>query len=137
MAETFNLNTFLNEYKSYNNRQYTAAENGQAAMEERDVQRAQEAISSSGFLALTLGEKLTELGIGKRVMQQIGDTAVGAVSDIFRPLSEWLDKYENVFDEKVYNSLIQSDAKQMFFAKQALDSESRNNVHGQRFVADF
>ena len=136
MAESFNLNTFLNEYKNYNNRQYTAAENGKAAMEERDIQRAQEAVQGSGFLSLTLSEKMAELGIGERVMQQIGDTAIGAVTDIFRPLGDWLDKYENIFDEKMYNAELQANGKQMFFTRQALDRETQTTT-GQRFVADF
>ena len=136
MAESFNLNTFLNEYKNYNNRQYTAAENGKAAMEERDIQRAQEAVQGSGFLSLTLSEKMAELGIGERVMQQIGDTAIGAVTDIFRPLGDWLDKYENIFDEKMYNAELQANGKQMFFTRQALDRETQTTT-GQKFVADF
>lgn len=136
MAESFNLNTFLNEYKNYNNRQYTAAENGKAAMEERDMQRAQEAVQGSGFLSLTLSEKMAELGIGERVMQQIGDTAVNAVTDIFRPLGDWLDKYENIFDEKMYNAELQANGKQMFFTRQALSRETETTT-GQRFVADF
>lgn len=136
MAESFNLKTFLNEYKNYNNRQYTAAENGKAAMEERDIQRAQEAVQGSGFLSLTLSEKMAELGIGERVMQQIGDTAIGAVTDIFRPLGDWLDKYENIFDEKMYNAELQANGKQMFFTRQALSRETETTT-GQKFVADF
>lgn len=136
MAESFNLNTFLQEYKTYGNRQYTAAENGKAAMEERDLQRAQEAVQGSGFLSLTLKEKMAELGIGERVIQQLGDTAVGAFTDIFRPLGEWLDKYENIFDENIYNAELQANGKQMFFTRQALNKETQTTT-GQKFVADF
>ncbi len=136
MAESFNLNSFLNEYKNYNNRQYTAAENGKAAMEQRDIQRAQEAVANNSFLSLTLSEKMAELGIGERVLQQLGDTAVGAVTDIFKPLSEWLDKYENIFDERMYNAELQANGKQMFFTRQALNKETETTT-GQMFVADF
>ncbi len=136
MAESFNLNSFLNEYKNYNNRQYTAAENGKAAMEQRDIQRAQEAVENNTFLSLTLSEKMAELGIGKRVIQQIGDTAVGAVGDIFKPLAEWLEKYENIFDERIYNAELQANGKQMFFTRQALNKETETTT-GQMFVADF
>ena len=137
MAETFNLNTFLQEQKFYNNRQYTAAENGKAAMEQRDIERAQNAVQEQGFLSLTLGEKLNEIGLGKRVIQQIGDTAVGAVEGIITPITDWLEKYEHVYDQKVYNAEMQAMGKQMFFAKQALTIEAASGDVGQKFVYDM
>ncbi len=137
MAEAFNLNSFLNEYKSYNNRQYTAAENGKAAMEERELERAKEAVQSTGFLGITLSEKLTELGIGKRVVEQIGDTAKGMVTGVVSPFTEWLEKYEKVFDERVYNSEMQTMGAQMFFTRNELSLEAASHNVGQRFVADF
>ena len=83
---------------------------------------------------LTLSNKL---GIGERVLQQIGDTAVGAVEEIISPLTEWLDKYEHVYDEKAYNSEIQAMGKQMFFARQALAEEASTAPVGQKFVYDM
>ena len=50
MAEAFNLNNFLREQATYNQRQYTAIENGKAAMEARAIEKAQEAIAKTGFL---------------------------------------------------------------------------------------
>lgn len=138
MANSFNLNTFLNEQASYMNMKYTAAENGKAAMEERDLERAKEAIEGSGkFLGLTLGEKMKELGIGERVMQQVVDTATGLVTDIIDPLTEYLNKYEKVFDQDLYKAEIQSYAKQMFFSGQALKEEAASGEVGQRFVYDM
>ena len=58
MAEAFNLNTFLSEQQTYTQRKYTNAENAQAAMEARDIERAEEAVANNGLLSLTLGEKL-------------------------------------------------------------------------------
>ena len=136
MAESFNLNNFLREQASYNLKQYTAVENGKAAMEARAIEKAEEAINN-GFLGLTLSEKIAELGIGSRVLQQLGDTAAGAVEDIISPLTNWLDKYENIFDENVYNAQIQSMGKQMFFARQALSQEASETPVGQRFVYDM
>ena len=133
MSESFNLNNFLREQASYNLRQYTATENGKAAMEARAIEKAQEAVNN-GFLGLTLSNKL---GIGERVLQQIGDTAVGAVEEIISPLTEWLDKYEHVYDEKAYNSEIQAMGKQMFFARQALAQEASYAPVGQKFVYDM
>ena len=134
MAESFNLNTFLNEYKTYNNKSYTAAENAQAAMEAREIAQAENAVENKGFLGLTLSEKMKELGIGERVLQQVADTAVGVVADIVSPLTEYLDKYEHVFDQEGYKTEIQSYAKQMFFSKNAMSSEASKDPAGQQFT---
>ena len=137
MAEAFNLNSFLQEYKSYNNRQYTAIENGKAAMEARELEKAKEAVSENKFLGLTLSEKLTELGVGKRVIQQLGDTAIGAVEGIISPVTEWLEKYEHAYDENIFKAEIQAMGKQMFFARQALSEEASVAPVGQKFVYDM
>ena len=137
MAEAFNLNKFLNEQATYNMRQYTAVENGKAAMEARAVEQAKEAVSNNGFLGLTLSEKINELGVGKRVIQQLGDTAVNAVESIVSPLTDWLEKYEHVYDQNIFKSEIQSMGKQMFFAKQALSQEAAEGKIGQNFVYDM
>ena len=134
----FIMQNFLNEYKSYNNRKYTAVEAGKAAMEERDVKRAEDAVNGQGLLSLTLSEKLVnDLGLGKRVVQQLGDTAIGAVEEIVSPITNWLEKYEHIFDEKVYNAEMQAMGKQMFFARQALAEEAASGAVGQKFVIDM
>lgn len=133
----FEMNNFLNEYQTYNARKYTAAENGLAAMEARQVANAQEAIASEGLLSLTLGEKLSELGLGKRVVQQLGETAKGAVEEIVSPIKNYLEKYENIFDERVYNTEMQAMGSQMFFTRQALTEEAASGQVGQRFVFDM
>ena len=69
-------------------------------------------------------EKINELGLGKRVVQQLGDTAVGAIENVVSPLTEWLEKYEHVYDQNIFNTEMQSMGKQMFFAKQALSAEA-------------
>ena len=134
MAESFNLNQFLNEYSTYNNRQYTAAENGKAAMEKREEERAKEATKQEGFLGITLSEKIAELGIGERVVQQLGDTAINAVGNVVAPISDWLEKYEHIYDERIYNEEIQSMGKQMFFAKRELAMAAADDKVGQNFV---
>ena len=136
MAESFNLNTFLNEYKSYNNRQYTSAENGKEAMEARDIARAEEAVNGN-LLKITLGEKFKEMGVGPKVMQQIADTAENALKGIVSPLTDYLDKYENIFDQNVYNAEIQSYAKQMFFANQALSYDASSKLIAQKFIMNM
>lgn len=133
----FNLNQFLQEYQTYNNRQYTAAENGQAAMEQREIQKAEEAVRDNGFLSLTLSEKLAELGIGDRVIQQIGDSALNVLKEFVNPITDYFEKYENIFDEEKYNSELQSYAKQMFYAKQALTEDASERASGQKFVYDM
>ena len=137
MAETFNLNNFLQTYKTQTydpTKQHAAAEE---RMEERLQEQAKEAVENKGFLTLTLSEKMAELGIGERVLQQVADTATGLVTNMVDPLNEYLKKYENIFDERVYNSEIQSYAKQMFFASQAMREDASENTTGQNFVYDM
>lgn len=137
MAETFNLNNFLQTYKTSTydpTKQHAAAEE---KMEARLNEQAEEAVQSNGFLSLTLAEKMSELGIGKRVVQQVADTAVGLVTDIVNPIGDYLEKYENIFDQRVYHTEIQSYAKQMFFASQAMQQEASENTTGQNFVYDM
>ena len=137
MAETFNLNNFLQTYKTQTydpTKQHAAAE---AKMEANLEAKAEEAVSGNGFLSLTLSEKMAELGIGERVMQQVADTATGFVTDIIDPLNDYLKKYENIFDQRVYRTEIQSYAKQMFFASQAMKQEASEDTKGQNFVYDM
>ena len=137
MAESFNLNSFLQTYKhsTYDpTKQHTAAEEN---MEQQLVQKAEEAIKGNGLLSLTLSEKMAELGIGDRVLEQIGETAANLVLDIVNPISDYLEKYENIFDQRVYNTEIQSYAKQMFFSSQAMQKQAAENPVGQKFVYDM
>ena len=139
MAADFNMNTFLNEQSSYLNRNYTNVENGKAAMEAADIQRAKEAVEAEegSFLSLTLGEKLKELGVGEHVLNQLKETALNTVTGVFTPLSDYLKKYENIFDQNVYNAELQANGKQMFFTRMALAQESEQDEKGQKFVYDM
>ena len=137
MAETFNLNNFLQTYKTQTydpTKKHAAAEE---RMEAKLQEQAQEAVQQKGLLTLTLSEKMAELGLGERVLQQMGETAASLVTDIVTPLGDYLAKYENIFDQKVYNSGIQSYAKQMFFASRAMAQEAAGNTTGQNFVYDM
>ena len=137
MAETFNLNNFLQTYK---NNTYDPTNKNAAAeknMEAKRVENAQIAINTNRLLSLTLGEKIAELGIGERVLEQLTDTAVGIFTDTINPLTEYLNKYENIFDQNVYNAEIQTYAKQMFFASQAMREDSEERNVGQKFVYDM
>ena len=137
MAETFNLNNFLQTYKTQTydpTKQHAAAEE---RMEERLQEQAAEAVTNKGFLSLTFSEKMAELGVGERVLQQVADTATGLITDIVDPLNDYLKKYENIFDQRVYHSEIQSYAKQMFFASQAMKQEASEDTTGQNFVYDM
>ena len=137
MTESFNLNHYLQTYQKTNydpTKQHAAAE---AKMEEKLQQQAAEAVQGNSFLSLTLSEKMAELGIGERVLKQMGDTAASLITDIVTPLGDYLSKYENIFDQRVYNSEIQSYAKQMFFASQAMKEEASEDTKGQNFVYDM
>ena len=137
MAEAFNLNTFLQTYKhnTYDpTKQHAIAEE---KMETKLQEQAREAVEPKNFLSLTLSEKMAELGLGERTLKQVADTAIGMVTDIVNPIEDYLAKYENIFDQKAYNAEIQSYAKQMFFASQAMRQDAAENTTGQNFVYDM
>ena len=137
MAETFNLNSFLQTYQhnTYDpTKQHAAAEKN---MEEKLVQQAENAVKEGRLLTLTLSEKMAELGVGERVLQQVADTATNIIMDVVNPIGEYLEKYENIFDQNVYNTEIQSYAKQMFFSSQAMQNQAAENPVGQTFVYDM
>ena len=137
MAETFNLNNFLQTYKTQTYDPTKQHADAEERMEAKLQERAKEAVENKGFLTLTLSEKMAELGIGERVLKQVADTATGLVTDIVDPLNEYLKKYENIFDQRVYNSEIQSYARQMFFASKAMKEEASEDTKGQNFVYDM
>lgn len=137
MAESFNLNNFLNTYKTQTYDPTKLHANAEANMEAAELQKAEQAVKESGFLTLTLSEKLAELGVGERVMQQFADTAMNILMDTINPLTDYLDKYENIFDQNVYNAEIQSYAKQMFFAGQAMKQQAAESTTGQKFVYEM
>lgn len=137
MAEAFNLNTFLQTYKhnTYDpTKQHALAEE---KMEAKLKEQAKEAVEPKNFLSLTLSEKMAELGLGERTLRQVADTAIGMVTDIVNPIEDYLAKYENIFDQKAYNAEIQSYAKQMFFASQAMKQDAVTRTAGQNFVFDM
>ena len=137
MAEAFNLNQFLQTYKTNTYDPTKQHANAEEKMETKRLEQAQAAVNNGGLLSLTLSEKMAELGVGERVLQQVADTAVGIITDVVNPLSDYLEKYEKVFDENIYNAEIQAYAKQMFFASQAMKQDAAENVVGQNFVLDM
>ena len=137
MAEAFNLNTFLQTYQqsTYDpTKQHAAAE---ANMEQQLVEQAENAVKSTGLLTLTLSEKLAEAGIGERALQQFADSAMNLLTEVVNPIGDYLEKYENIFDQRIYNSEIQSYAKQMFFSSQAMKAQAAENPVGQNFVYEM
>ena len=137
MAESFNLNNFLQTYKTATYDPTKQHANAEEKMESKLVEQAEEAVKGNGLLSLTLSEKMAELGIGERTLQQFADTAIGLITDVVNPIGDYLEKYENIFDENVYNAEIQTYAKQMFFASQAMKQDAAKNTVGQNFVLDM
>ena len=137
MAEAFNLNNFLQTYKTATydpTKQHASAEE---KMETKRLEQAEAAVNNGKLLTLTLSEKIAELGVGERVLKQVADTAIGIVTEVVNPIGDYLEKYENIFDENVYNAEIQTYAKQMFFASQAMKKDAAENTVGQNFVLDM
>ena len=136
MAESFNLNNFLNTYKQT---AYDPAKRDAAAKEhmEKNLEKKAEEAVKNNLLSLTVGEKIKELGFGPRVAQQIADTALGRIKDLVNPLTDYLNKYENIFDENMYKSEIQSYAKQFFFAAEEMKKEDGKKAAGLIFTRDM
>lgn len=139
MSSSFNLNNFLNEYQNYN-KAYTAEELGHKAMETRDIQRAEAAVNQQQLLSLTLGEKLSKV-VGKRTMQQIGETASNLVFGVFEPITDYLEKYENIFDGSYKNEL-NAMGYQMYSTQKVLSEDIMSRAEtgalaGAKFVMDM
>jgi hypothetical protein len=138
MAESFNLNRVLQEQNSYVQRQYTAGENGRAAMEQRELQNAQKAIEAqSGFLSLTLEEKIKEIMVPERVLQEFSDVAIKTLTGAVQPFLDWLEENEVYYTDNLFNTAIQADAKQLFYTKWALSKEASDAEVGTQFYASY
>ena len=137
MAESFNLNSFLQSYKQTTYDPTKQHTNAEKVMEQKRLQQAEDAVNGSGLLSLTLSEKMTEMGLGERALKQFADTAINMVADVVNPIGDYLEKYENIFDQNVYHAEIQTYAKQMFFASQAMKQDASERPVGQNFVYDM
>ena len=138
MAESFNLQNVLREQHSYVQRQYTAGENGRAAMEQRELENAQKAIESQkGFLSLTLEEKIKDIMIPERVLQEFQEVAVNTLMGTINPFLQWLEENEVYYTDNLFTTAIQADAKQLFYTKFALSKEASEGATGQKFVYDM
>ena len=139
MAESFNLQKVLQEQNSYVQRQYTAGENGIAAMEARELEQAKQAVEAQqGFLGLTLQQKIQDLMIPERVLQEFGDTAVNTLMGVIDPFLQWLEENEVYYTENMFTTAIQADAKQLYYTKYALAKEAAGpDKAGQTFYAAF
>ncbi len=138
MAEMFNLNQALENQHAYAQRKFTGGENGLAAMEQRELQKAQQAIEAQqGFLSLTLKEKIQELVVSDRVLQEFSDVAVKTLTGAVQPFLDWLKEYEVYYTENLFTEAIQSDAKQLTYTAYALSDEASKEQLGQNFYAAF
>ena len=59
------------------------------------------------------------------------------IRDLINPLTDYLNKYENIFDENMYKSELQSYAKQTFFASYAMKEEDDKNPIGRNFTYEM
>ena len=136
MADSFNLDNFKNNsYKASIYDPTNLYAKAEANMEAEDIKRAEAEVGKQeGLLSLTIKGKLAEYGIGERVMQQLKDTAVGMLTDVIDPLTDYLEKYEKVFDENLFNSEFQGYAKELFFSNYAMSEEDAQKEVGRKFM---
>ena len=137
--ESFNLQQVLREQNSYVQRQYTAGENGQAAMEARELQNAEQAVQAeSGFLGLTLKQKIQDIMVPERVLEEFQSVAVQTLMGSIQPFLDWLEENEVYYTENMFTNAIQADAKQLYYTKYALSQEAAGEGQaGQNFYASF
>ncbi len=138
MTESFfNLNQVLQEQNTYVQQKYTAEENGKAAMERRELQNAQQAINNQrSFLNLTLQEKIQEIMIPERVMQEFESVAVKTLFGAIEPFFNWLEENEMYYTENLFEQAIRADAKQLFYTKNALKHQASEGNVGQGLTID-
>ena len=126
----YNFNQVVKNSLAYLNKEYTAKAIAEANMEEQEIARAKAAIDAQPTLGtLTLGDRLAQAGFGKHVAQQIVDTAVGAVAGIVSPLTEYLNKYEMAYDEKLFMQEFNKDAFQLHTASREMEKEAARGVY--------
>jgi hypothetical protein len=137
--ESFNLQQVLREQNSYVQRQYTAGENGQAAMEARELANAEQAVQAqSGFLGLTLQQKIQDIMIPERVLEEFQSVAVQTLMSAVEPFLNWLEENEVYYTDNLFKTAIQADAKQLYYTKYALQKEAAGDEKaGQNFYASF
>lgn len=128
----YNFNQVVKNSLAYLNKEYTAKAIAEANMEEQEIARAKAAVETqkAGVLgSLTLGDRLAQAGFGKHVAQQIINTAVDAVAEVVSPLTEYLNKYEKVFDLENFQKEYNGDAFQMYTASQEMAKEASQGVY--------
>ena len=128
----YNFNQVVKNSLAYLKKEYTAKAIAEANMEEEQIARAKEAVEKEavGILGtLTIGDRLAQAGFGQKVAQQIVDTAVNAVTGIVSPLTDYLNKYEKVFDIEKYQAEYNGDAFQMYTASQEMAKAASRGVY--------
>ena len=120
---------------------YTAGAYGQQRMLERELDNAEKAIKEEGkLLNITMKQKLKELGVPSRVMQEIGEVFVKKVlnTEAVQKGLDWLEEMEVYYTENLFEEKIRPDLKQIHQTKYALakDIQERYN-EGLNFYASF
>lgn len=140
MAESLNYNlaNVLANQEKWAQGKYNSEEIAEKNMLERELQNAQQAIDSQRtFLDLTLKEKVDELLIPARVVEELRDVAVKTLTSAVEPFMKWLEENEVYYTENMFTEAIQSDAKQLFYTKYALSNEAASATTGTQFSASF
>jgi len=136
-ASQFNLNEVLKNQYEYLKKNYTAAENGQEAMLNRELENAKKAVEGEGFLGLTLKQKINDMMPSELLQEEFKKVAIDTLTAAIQPFLDYLEKNEVAFNPVMFQEQINADAKQLFYAQLALKKESEQNQSGQRFVATY
>ncbi len=114
MAEAYNRDYVFNNSGQYLNKDYSVGAKAREEMEKAELQKAEEA-TKTGTFGMLVAEKVKEAGVGERVIKQVADTAANTLLSITRPLGDYLDKYEDVFNGRIKEEF-NGDAYQLYSA---------------------
>ncbi len=136
MAESLNYNlaNVLANQEKWVQGKYNSEEIAEKNMLDRELQNAQQALDSQRtFLGLTLKEKVDELKIPARVVEELKDVALKTLAVPLEPFMKWLEENEAYYTENMFTELIQSDAKQLNQTYYHLTKETANTEVGKQF----
>ena len=76
--------------------------------------------------------------VPERVLEEFQSVAVQTLMGAIDPFMQWLEENEVYYTENMFETAIQSDAKQLYYTKYALQQEAAGEDQaGQNFYASF
>lgn len=135
MTSNFNLHNAL-QSNQYVLQQYTVQEVAEKNMLNRELENAQKVLDAqTGFLGLTLGEKIKDLMIPGRVIDELRDVAINTLTQPAQQFFAWLDENELGYNVEKWEDEIRGNVKQLNQTRKALyNAVAKNGLPGSNFT---